>query len=169
MKVRQFAMRAVCAVAVAAAATMGAASAASAETVPLPTFWPYSPINLTLGQNAWCNGIVDSGIETDPAKPGFVTAVLSSRGMHGVGPEWAQNPHCKVTWVFRADNGLFSKTPPMAIRTEFGEQPESVRKEFWVGSGFTGFTIGATFLDPETQQLIPQVSYLGGFAFAIVP
>lgn len=169
MKIRQFAMRALGAVAVVAAATTGAAGVASADTVPLQAVWIEGASDIVVGQNAWCNGIVDTGVEVDPARPGFATIVISSRGMHGIGPEWAQNPRCKATWTVLADNGLFTKTPAYAFPTEFGEQPETVRKEFWFDHGLTGFTLGLTFVDPATKQLVPQFGYPGNIAYAILP
>ena len=114
----------------------------------------------------------DAGMEIDPTKPGFVTVVLNSRGMIGNGPDWEQNPHCKLVFSFLANNGLWSKVPPnAAIRAEFGRQPETVRKEFWVDHGFTEFTIAVTFIDPETRQWVRQGMTFnsGGRVYAIVP
>jgi hypothetical protein len=170
MSIRNFAVRAIGAGTVAAAAVVGLAGPASAAPAPAPILHTFftGPLLPVLGQNAFCNGVIDTLVETDPTRPGLATVVLTSRGMHGVGPEWAANPVCRIkadiVWGLGVLAG-HAKT----VELNFGERPgESVRTEINPGPGVTGLTIQATFINPYVNELRPQYSLPVG-AYAIIP
>ncbi|MFD4180761.1 hypothetical protein [Rhodococcus sp. NPDC058514] len=170
MSIRSFAVRTIGAGTVAAAALVGLAGPAAAAPAPAPILHlgfngPAMPV---LGQNAFCNGVIDTFVETDPARPGLATVVFTSRGMHGVGPEWAANPVCRikadVVWGF----GVLANQVK-TVELNFGERPgESVRTEINPGPGVSGLTIQASYVNPYLNELRPQIS-MPISAYAIIP
>ncbi|MGW6377547.1 hypothetical protein ACWFRB_15935 [Rhodococcus sp. NPDC055112] len=170
MSIRSFAVRAIGAGTVAAAAAVGLAGPASAAPAPAPILHmgPNGAALPVLGQNAFCNGVIDTLIETDPARPGLATVVLISRGMHGVGPEWAANPVCRIKADISWNLGPFANQVK-TVDLNFGERPgESVRTEINPGPGVASLNIHATFVSPYYNELRPQLA-MGVSAYAIIP
>ncbi|MFG1783166.1 hypothetical protein ACGFIU_12050 [Rhodococcus oryzae] len=170
MSIRSFAVRAIGAGTVATAALVGLAGPASAAPAPAPILHlgPNGSVLPVLGQNAFCNGAIDTLVETDPARPGLATVVLTSRGMHGVGPEWAANPGCHFKADVMWNLGPFANQVK-TIDVNFGERPgESVRTEINPGSGVASIAIHATFVNFSYNELRPQLA-LQVSGYAIIP
>ncbi|WP_027502567.1 hypothetical protein [Rhodococcus sp. UNC363MFTsu5.1] len=170
MSIRRFAVRAIGAGTVAAAALIGLAGPAAAAPAPAPILhtFPTGPLLPVLGQNAFCNGVIDTLVETDPARPGLATVVLTSRGMHGVGPEWAANPVCRIKTDIAWGFGVWANQVK-TIELNFGERAgESVRTEINPGPGVTGLSIQAAYVSPYLNELRPQWS-LPISAYVIIP
>lgn len=168
MSIRSFAVRAIGAGTVAAAALVGLAGPASAAPAPAPhlQLGMYGPFMLTVGDRAFCNGIVDTAIETDPTRPGNITVVLIPRGMHGIGPEWVANPVCKVIVTVQASVGY--NVQKKEVELNIGELPGApVRTDLHIGSGIAQVVANASYLTPQFQYR-PQASY-PVMAVAIVP
>ncbi|QCQ92500.1 hypothetical protein [Rhodococcus sp. SGAir0479] len=162
MKLRSFAVRAFGAAAVATAAVTGFATTASAAPAPGITTSPFGPIMPTLGQNDFCNGIIDTAVETDPARPGVATVALTPRGMHGIGPGWAANPTCRVKVTLRWNLDAFGLPTGQVKEIDLlaGEAPgQTVRTDIHTGSGPAAATIGATWFSPWFNELRPQISW----------
>ncbi|QKT13153.1 hypothetical protein [Rhodococcus sp. W8901] len=169
MKLRSFAVRAFGAAAVAAAAITGVAGTASAAPAPAPlvhaTFnGPTLPV---LGQNDFCNGLIDTVVETDPARRGLATIAFTPRGMNGIGPGWAQNPVCKVKvsvgWNFGRLAGQVKDVELLAV------SGQTVRAEINPGSGVASLTMGVSPVSPWYNELRPQAGYGTVSAFFLVP
>ena len=170
MSIRSFAVRAVGAGTVAAAAVVGLAGPASAAPAPAPILHTFftGPLLPVLGQNAFCNGVIDTLVETDPARPGLATVVFTSRGMHGVGPEWAANPVCHIKADIAWNFGVWGNQVKTVDRN-FGERPgESVRTEINPGPGVAALSIQAAYVNPYFNELRPQWS-VPVSAYAIIP
>jgi hypothetical protein len=160
MHIRRFAVRAAGAVAASAALLTGDTAGAGAAPAPAPILHTgyTGPLMPTVGKHAYCNGIIDTLVETDPARPGLATVVLTSRGMRGIGPEWATNPNCPVT-VSVAWNGgaLFGQVKELELN--LGEAPgETARIEINPGSGVAAASIVASYVSPSFNELRPQYS-----------
>jgi hypothetical protein len=139
MKLRQFVVRAVSVGAVGAAAMTVAAGSGSAAPAPVQGWWSWGSAIPTVGENAFCNGIVDMGVETDPAAPGRATVILTSRGMRGIGDEWARNPVCPITFEITWLDGAAPFSQWKLVTLEAGEAPgASLRTDIEIGSGLVG-------------------------------
>ncbi len=110
MKYPRFAASVVGAAVLATAGMIGAGGTASAEGIP--RFDVLGQNIYTVGDHASCNGTINVGLESDRAKPGKTFMVLTSPGFSGIGPDWTNNPVCKVTvmaaWFL---GGVVSSTP----------------------------------------------------------
>jgi hypothetical protein len=168
MRIRQFAMRAVGVVAVAAAACLGTTATVTAAPAPAPALWTLGAQMLTLGQNAFCNGIIDFSVETDPAKPGRATTLIMSRGMHGLGPEWANNPTCPVEVDLIWIDGVFPFYHTISVPVQLGEKPQTERVDINPGSGLIILDASAGYVNPTYTKLRPQYSTAVG-AYVIIP
>ncbi|TQF69284.1 hypothetical protein FK531_11130 [Rhodococcus spelaei] len=160
MNIRSFAVRAISAGAVTVAAFAGLTGTAAAAPAPAPILHLTlnGPVMPTLGQNAFCNGLIDTAVETDPARPGLATVSLTSRGMHGVGPEWTVNPVCRVKVSISWGGGAFTGQL-REFDLNLGEQPgQTVRTEINPGSGAPMIAIGASYVGPQ-GDFRPQYSY----------
>lgn len=169
MKLRRFAVRAFGAAAVATAAITGVATTAGAAPAPAPllhtTFnGPTLPV---LGQNDFCNGLLDTVVETDPDRPGLATIAFTPRGMNGIGPGWAQNPVCKlkisVGWNFGLLTGQAKEIEIAAT------EGRTVRTEINPGSGVAAVVMQVTPIGPWFSELRPQMGYGRVEAFFLVP
>ncbi|MCL2535222.1 MAG: hypothetical protein FWE39_13765 [Nocardiaceae bacterium] len=163
MKLRSFAVRAFAAAAVATAAVTGVAGTANAAPAPALALFPAinGPVMPTLGQNDFCTGIIDTAIETDPARPGLATIALTPRGMHGIGPGWAQNPTCKIKVTIRWNLDYYGIPAGQLKEVELlaGEGPgPTVRTEINPGTGIAAVSIGASWFSPWYNELRPQIS-----------
>ncbi|MFC7446396.1 hypothetical protein [Rhodococcus daqingensis] len=170
MSIRSFAVRAIGAGTVAAAALVGLAGPASAAPAPAPILHLgfNGPVMPVLGQNAFCNGVIDTFVETDPARPGLATVAFTSRGMHGVGPEWAANPVCRIKADIVWNLGVFANQVK-TVELNFGERPgETVRTEINPGPGVAAISVQALYVNPYYNELRPQVS-MGVMGYAIIP
>ncbi|CAM2999738.1 Tat pathway signal sequence domain protein [Prescottella defluvii] len=169
MKLRSFAVRAFAAAAVATAAVTGVAGTASAAPAPAPlvhmTFnGPTLPV---LGQNDFCNGLIDTAVETDPARRGLATIALTPRGMNGSGPGWAQNPVCKVKVVVAWNLGIYAgqiKEIELSAR-----EGQTVRTEINPGSGLATVSMQVSAISPWLNELRPQAGLGRVQAFVLVP
>lgn len=164
MKLRSFAVRAFGAAAVATALVTGVAGTASAAPAPAPALFPTinGPAMPTVGQNDFCSGIIDTAIESDPARPGLATIALTPRGMHGIGPGWAQNPVCKVKVTIKWNLDVYGFPAGQVREVELlaGEGPgQTVRTEINPGSGVAVMHVAATWLSPWYNEVRPQISY----------
>lgn len=169
MTLRSFAVRAVGAAAVAIAALTAVAATASAAPAPAPlvhtTFnGPTVPV---LGQNDFCHGLLDTVVETDPARPGLATIAMTPRGLNGVGPGWAANPVCrmKVTigWNLAILAGQVTEIDLSA------REGQTVRTEINPGSGPAGMFVQVTPISPWYNELRPQQGFGRVNAFFLVP
>jgi hypothetical protein len=170
MSIRSFAVGAIGAAAVTATAVVGLAGPASAAPAPAPVLHTFltGPLLPVLGQNAFCNGVIDTLIETDPVRPGLATVVFTSRGMHGVGPEWAANPVCRIKADITWNLGQWANQVK-TVELNFGERPgESVRAEINPGPGVASVTINASYVNAYFNELRPQYA-LPVTAYAIIP
>ena len=169
MKLRSFAVRAFGAAAIATATITGVATPASAAPAPAPlvhtTFnGPTLPV---VGQNDFCNGLIDTVVETDPARPGLATIAFTPRVLNGIGPGWAQNPVCRmkvtVGWNFGALTGQFKEIEILAV------PGQTVRTEINPGSGLAAVVMQVTPIGPWFSELRPQAGYGRIEAFFLVP
>lgn len=168
MKLRSFAVRAFGAAAIATATITGVATTASAAPAPAPLVHTTinGPTLPVLGQNDFCNGLIDTVVETDPARPGVATIALTPRGMHGVGPGWAQNPTCRVTvniaWHLGGLAGQLVSVDLLA-----GEAPgATVRTDIIPGSGLASIIVVAS---PSTKYGLKAQASLPVQALVLVP
>ncbi|MFD4366001.1 hypothetical protein [Rhodococcus sp. NPDC058521] len=170
MNIRKLAVRAIGAAAI-ATATLGLAAPAIAAPAPAPVapgpasvpapqlhlYWngPFSP---TVGQNDFCNGIIDTHTKTDPTRPGVAYIGLSSQGMHGVGPGWGPDSKCKVNVSIGWGAGVFTNSV-REVELEFGPTPSEITwTEVPTGSGPQIFAIGASYADAHLTRFQPQFS-----------
>ncbi|MDH6280577.1 hypothetical protein [Prescottella agglutinans] len=167
MKLRSFAVRAFAAAAVATAAVTGVTTTASAAPAPIMHVTLNGPTLAVLGQNDFCNGLIDTVVETDPARRGLATIAFTPRVLNGVGPGWAQNPVCKVkvsiTWNLGVLAGQAKEVELLAV------QGQTVRTEINPGSGVAmiGMMVGP--ISMWYNELRPQTSYGAVQAFFLVP
>ncbi|MCX5042195.1 hypothetical protein OG921_03185 [Aldersonia sp. NBC_00410] len=157
MKLRQFVVRALGVGAVGAAAMTVAAVPAAAAPAPVQGWWMYGSAIPAIGENAFCTGIVDLGVETDPAVPGHATVTFTSRGMRGAGEEWARNPSCPITFQVSSLSGTAPYSHTRFVKLVAGEAPGAlVREDIEVGSGLAGLsTIALNSLSaPSTVYFI---------------
>ncbi|WP_040773090.1 hypothetical protein [Rhodococcus rhodnii] len=140
--------------------TMGTAQAAPAP-VPVPAAWTSLTNSLAyVGQNDFCTGVLDINVESEPGKPGSATLVITSRGASGHGPGWAANPNCHVDLLVAWNNAGSIAGPQEQIALDIPAQPgEVVRREMNPGSGLIALTAGLSYLDVNTLQFLPQMSY----------
>ncbi|GAB2637117.1 hypothetical protein ABI214_18095 [Prescottella soli] len=169
MKLRSFAVRAFGAAAVATALVTGVAGTVSAAPAPAPILHTSfnGPTLAVLGQNDFCNGLIDTVVETDPARPGLATIAFTPRGMNGVGPGWAQNPVCKVKVTVAWNLGIY--TGQLKEIDLFASQGQTVRTEINPGSGVARLEMSVLPVSPWFNELRPQTSYGAVAAFFIVP
>lgn len=153
MKLRQFVVRALSVGAVGVAAVATAVGPASAVPAPAQGDWVFGASIPVVGSNAYCNGVVDAVVETDPAAPGRTTVTLVSRGMQGVGDEWARNPVCPNTFVIAWTKGALP-FDRQEVRLAAGPAPgASVRTDINTGSGPVYFSIGTTTDTPAAYPV----------------
>lgn len=170
MNIRRFAVRAFGATAAATAVVTGIGGAAAAAPAPAPVahLTLNGPVMPTLGQNAFCTGLVDTAIETDPARPGLATIALTSRGMRGVDPDWSRNPVCRVQVTIAWNLGVLAGQVK-EVELLAGEQPgETIRTEINPGPGLAAITVSANYVSPWYNELRPQYGYPVS-AYALIP
>lgn len=68
----------------------------TASAAPAPRLGLLGEDIWVVGNNAYCNGAIHVGVDTNPAKRGQATVFLTSRGFTGIEPEWSRRPECKV-------------------------------------------------------------------------
>ncbi|RVW09971.1 hypothetical protein EGT67_06965 [Prescottella agglutinans] len=169
MKLRSFAVRAFGAAAVATALVTGVAGTASAAPAPAPILHTSfnGPTLAVLGQNDFCNGLIDTVVETDPARRGLATVAFTPRVLNGIGPGWAQNPACKVkvtvAWNLGIYTGQLKEVELLAV------QGQTVRTEINPGSGVAALSMTVGPISPWYNEVRPQTSYGGVTGFFIVP
>ncbi|MDH6677401.1 hypothetical protein M2284_001599 [Rhodococcus sp. LBL1] len=169
MKLRSFAVRAFAAAAVATAAVTGVAGTASAAPAPAPILHTSlaGPTLPVLGQNDFCNGLIDTVVETDPARRGLATIAFTPRVLNGIGPGWAQNPVCRVkvtvAWNFGMYTGQLKEVELLAV------QGQTVRTEINPGSGVALINMSVSPISPWLNEVRPQASYGAISAFFLVP
>ena len=169
MKFRSFAVRAVGAAAVATAALTGVAATASAAPAPAPLIHTTfsGPTVPMLGQNDFCHGLIDTVVETDPARPGLATIAMTPRGLNGIGPGWAANPVCRVKvtvgWNFAILAGQVKEVDLLAA------EGQTVRTEINPGSGVAGLVVQVTAIGPWYNEVRPQQGFGRVNAFFLVP
>jgi len=171
MKLRSFAVRAFGAAAVATALATGVAGTASAAPAPAPILHTSftGPVLAVVGQNDFCNGLIDSVVETDPARPGLATIALTSRGMHGIGPGWAQNPVCRVKVTIAWNLGVLAGQVK-EVELLAGEGPgPTVRTEINPGSGIASLTLQVAPVSPWLNEVRPQSTFWPVGAYFLVP
>ncbi|MGW0042969.1 hypothetical protein [Rhodococcus sp. NPDC003348] len=158
MNIRRCAVRAFGATAIAATAFTGAGATATAAPTPAPVVYSTlaGPTLAAIGQNSFCHGLIDTSIETDPARPGVATVVFTSRGMHGLTPDWAADPYCRLDAEI-VYGTAFGVAQVASVPLRFGERPgETVRSEVVPGSGLAVISVQATFTNASWTQLRPQ-------------
>ncbi|WP_430334102.1 hypothetical protein [Rhodococcus sp. ACT016] len=167
MKLRSFAVRAFAAAAAATAAVTGVATTASAAPAPILHTTLNGPTLAVLGQNDFCNGLIDTVVETDPTRPGLATIAFTPRGMNGIGPGWAQNPVCKakvsIAWNLGIYTGQVKEVELLAV------QGQTVRTEINPGSGVARISMLVGPVSPWYNEVRPQTSYGAVQAFFLVP
>lgn len=171
MKLRSFAVRAFGAAAVATAAVTGVATTASAAPAPAPILHMSfnGPTLAVLGQNDFCNGLIDTVVETDPARPGLATIAFTPRGMNGIGPAWAQNPVCKVKVSIQWNLGVLAGQAK-EVELLAGQGPgQTVRTEINPGPGVARVVMSVSPVSLWYNELRPQTSSGLVSAFFIVP
>ncbi|NLU83234.1 hypothetical protein [Rhodococcus sp. HNM0569] len=170
MNLRKSVLRVLGVAAIAVGTVLGTTTTASADPAPAAGWWPYGGTFGALGQNAWCNGLVDIHVETDPTKPAWAKVTAVSRGMNGNGPEWAANPKCKLNVTVAWSDAIAPFYHTTAMPAEFGPEPgASVSTEIHPSSGLAMIGASTSYADPTTFQFQPQISYGGGQGFFIIP
>ncbi|ORL82641.1 hypothetical protein [Prescottella equi] len=169
MELRSFAVRAFGAAAIATATITGVATTASAAPAPAPLVHTTinGPTLPVLGQNDYCNGLIDTVVETDPARPGLATIAFTPRVLNGVGPGWAQNPVCRLKVAVGWNFGIF--TGQLRDVELLARQGETVRTEINPGSGLARLTMQVSPIGPWYNELRPQAGYGVVSAFFLVP
>lgn len=169
MKLRSFAVRAFGAAAIATATIAGVATTASAAPAPAPLVHTTinGPTLPVVGQNDFCNGLLDTVVETDPARPGLANIAFTPRVLNGIGPGWAQNPvcHMKVTvgWNFGILAGQVKEVDL------FARQGETVRTEINPGPGVAAVFMQVTPISAWYNEVRPQAGYGRVQALFLVP
>lgn len=102
----------------------------------------------TLGDHAFCGGSINVNLEADRTKPGHpTTAVLTPHGMRGNGPEWTNNPVCKLDVQILWFDGIAPFSHTMSVPMSIGEGPqEPTRVDIPTGSGLGSIDFRTSFL-----------------------
>ncbi len=131
MKLRSFAVRAFGAAAIATATITGVATTAGAAPAPAPLVHTTinGPTLPVLGQNDFCNGLIDTVVETDPARPGLATIAFTPRCPERWSGRAGQTRSCRmkvaVGWNFGIFTGQLRDVELLARQGETSE-PRSI-------------------------------------------
>ncbi|MCA1004973.1 hypothetical protein LCL87_04540 [Rhodococcus hoagii] len=169
MKLRSFAVRAFGAAAIATATITGVAGTASAAPAPAPLVHTSinGPTLPVLGQNDFCNGLIDTVVETDPTRPGLATIAFTPRVLNGIGPGWAQNPVCRMKITVGWNWGVLAG---QVKEVELNAVPgQTVRTEINPGPGVAAVSMAASWVSPWYNELRPQASLGVVSAYFLVP
>lgn len=153
MRFGRSAARVVVIAAVVSSALAVGVEVSSAE--PAPRFGYFGDDLWTLGDHAFCAGIVHVDLDVDRTRPGHVLASFSSPGFRGNGPEWTSNPHCNLVVQITHTTPVLPLTNIAYVPLSLGEGPQApTRIDLFTGSGAASVDFKTNFLNKQVNYAI---------------